>query len=115
VLEERHDLIPWHEAVRIGPVVGVARRLDRPVRGHQAEAVPSVTPGLADLATLEHDMLHAVSGELVARGQTRLAAPNDEVIAQGEVWWAAIGDPAGSEPGRTRRLNVPREPARRRP
>ena len=77
-LEECDDLIAWHEAIGLVTVVHGVRQLHRPVRRHQAEAVPSVSPGLRNPAALEHDMVHPVSCQLVADGQARLATTDDE-------------------------------------
>ncbi len=71
------DLVARHIAVRIVPVVRVARELDGPVRGHQAEAVPAIPPCLADPAPPEHDMLDARVRELMADGQACLSASDD--------------------------------------
>jgi hypothetical protein len=65
-LQVAHDLVAWHEAVGIVLVVGVAGKLDAPVRGDEAEAVPAPAPGLPDAASLEHDMRHAGGRELPA-------------------------------------------------
>ena len=76
-LEVADDLVPQHEPVRIEPVVGAARQLHGPVRGHEAEAVPAVSPRLADPAPLEDGVLDAEYGELVADREPRLAAADD--------------------------------------
>jgi hypothetical protein len=76
-LEVADDLVPRHEPVRIGPVVGAARQLHGPVRRHETEAVPAITPGLADAAPLEDDVLDAAACELAADRQSGLAAADD--------------------------------------
>src|SRR6266581_4330693 len=60
------DLVFGHEAVGVIAVVAIAGQLHRPVRGHEAEGRPSVTPGLPDPPLLENDMIDIEPGQLVA-------------------------------------------------
>ena len=76
-LEVADDLVPQHEPVRVEAVVRAARQLHGPVRRHETEAVPAVAPGLADPATLEHGVLDAEAGQLVAHCKPGLAAADD--------------------------------------
>ena len=55
-LQVGDDLVARHEAVGVVAVVGAAGELHRPVRRHQAEAVPAPAPGLADATLLEDDV-----------------------------------------------------------
>ncbi len=72
-LQVRDDLVTWHEAVRVRPVVVAAGKPNHPVRRHQAEAVPAPSPRLAYASPLEHDMVNAGSRQLVTRGEAGLA------------------------------------------
>jgi hypothetical protein len=80
-LEEGDDLVAGHEPVRIWPVVCAAGQLHRPVRGHEAEAVPAIAPCLPDAPPLEHDVLDATGRELVARREPG-RAPADHRCAR---------------------------------
>ena len=73
VLQIGHDLVTRHEAVRIRPVVGMARQPAAPVGRDEAEALPAPAPGLAHTAALEHDMGHVPGRELEAHGEPGLA------------------------------------------
>ena len=68
------DLVFGHEPVGVVAVVGIAGQLHRPVRGHQAEARPPVTPGLPDPSLLENNMLDVELGQLAADRQAGLSA-----------------------------------------
>jgi hypothetical protein len=73
------QLIPDHEAVGIGTVIGVAGELALPVGGHQAERVPAgIPPVVHEGLPLEHHVLDAVALEVPADTQTRLAAADDD-------------------------------------
>ena len=72
------DLVPQHEAVRIVAVVVAAGKLHRPVRRHQAEAVPAVAPRLPMRSALQYDVLDARLRQLVAGGQAGLPPADDD-------------------------------------
>jgi len=74
------DLVPWHEAIRIRPVIRPARKLNRPVGRDQAETIPPVSPRLTNLTPLNHHMLNTTSTQLMTDRQTSLAAPHDDRI-----------------------------------
>ena len=76
--EESHDVVAWHEPVRIVAVVGAARKPHGPVRSHETEAVPASAPRFADAPALEHDVVDARLRQLVARRQARLARTDDD-------------------------------------
>lgn len=77
-LEEPDDLVGKVEAVGILSVVGLSRQLHRPVRCHEAEALPPVAPGLADVTPFEDHMGHAGLAELVAESETCLPGADDD-------------------------------------
>src|ERR1700758_2542279 len=72
------DLIAPHEPVGVLAGVRAARQLHRPVRRNQAEAVPAITPRLADPASVEHDVLDPEPRQLVADGEPGLARPDHD-------------------------------------
>src|SRR5690349_13355123 len=72
-LEIGDDLVADHEAVRVVAVVVMARKLNGPVRGDEAEAVPAAAPGLTDASALQDDVIDAPAGELMAHGEPGLA------------------------------------------
>ena len=76
LLEVGDDLVAPHVAVRIIAGIGAAGQVEGPVRSHQREAVPALTPGLGDPRAFQHDMLDAERGELPADGQPRLTRPD---------------------------------------
>jgi hypothetical protein len=78
--EMGNDLVAGHETVGIVARVGPARELHGPVRGHQAEAVPPIPPGLADPAALQDDVADPKAGELVADREAGGPAPDDQDI-----------------------------------
>ena len=81
-LEVADDLVAREIAVGIVAVVRSARELHAPVRRHQAEAVPSVSPRLTDPSALEHHVLDPSLSELVTRRQPGLAtAHHDDIDA----------------------------------
>src|SRR4030088_191982 len=71
------DLGLWHESIGIISAVAAAGQLDRPVGDDEAEAVPAPTPGLADPAPLEHEMVNTGGHELVAQRKSSLSRAND--------------------------------------
>ena len=77
-LEVVDDVVARHVAVGVVAVVGRARQPHRPVRRHEAERLPARAPALADLAALQHDMLHTVPLELVADREPGLACPDHD-------------------------------------
>jgi hypothetical protein len=84
-LEIRDELVPQHERIRGRSLVGAARKLRAPVRGHEAEAVPAISPGLRDPPAFEHNRLDAEVGKLPADGQPRLPrAHNRHLHALGD-------------------------------
>ena len=76
-LQIADDLVAGHESVRVRPVVDAVGQADEPVGRHEAEAVPAISPGLADAAPLEDDVLDAGLGQLAARGEARLTGADD--------------------------------------
>src|SRR5712692_9426953 len=74
------DLVLWHESVGIISTVAAARQLDRPVGNDQAEAVPAPTPGLADPAPLENDMIDTRGRELVTQRKPSLSSADDHGV-----------------------------------
>jgi hypothetical protein len=75
-LQVRNYLVTRHESIGIRAVEWVAREAHGPVRCYEAEAIPTVAPRLTDLAALEHDMLNAQTGKLVASRQAGLTGAN---------------------------------------
>src|ERR1700724_4342095 len=67
------DLALGHEAIGIIAAVAAARQLDRPVGNDEAEAVPAPTPGLADPAPLQNDVVNTRGPELVTQRKTSLS------------------------------------------
>ena len=69
-----HHVVAEHEPVGVGPVVGHAGQHQGEVRRDEAEAVPPVQPGTAELVAAVHDhVLDARLRQPVARGQAGLA------------------------------------------
>src|ERR671911_2055663 len=95
------------------------RELHRPVRRHQAEAVPAITPGLPDAAALEHDVLDTARPQLMADGEPGLPAADDRnarLLHRNDPTTAGDGSPSRRAPTRWRRGRVlPRRPPGRRP
>ena len=79
-LEVRDDLVAGHEAVGVVAGVGPARESHRPVRGDEAEAVPAVSPRLADPAALQDEMVDPQARELVADRESGRPAAHDEDV-----------------------------------
>src|SRR6185437_15787624 len=61
------------------PISGTRWR-DRRVRGHQTEAVPTISPALPHQATLQHHMFNTGRHQLVTDRQTGLPRPNDDDV-----------------------------------
>jgi hypothetical protein len=76
-LEVSNDLISRHEAIGIVSVIGPTGKQDGPVRGHEAETVPSRSPALSHPVSLEHDVVYAAERELIADRETGLTSTND--------------------------------------
>ena len=72
-----HDLVTRHEAVGIAADVCAARKLHRPVRRDQAEAVPTIAPGLCDAGPLEDSVLEPKSRQFVTHREAGLTGPHD--------------------------------------
>ena len=73
LLQVPDDVVTGHEAVRLGSPVREARQLALPVRGHQAERVPTPLPPLvSDPVALQHHVVHAAQAQVVAHRQTGL-------------------------------------------
>ena len=69
------------EAVRVVAGGAGAREDVHPVRGQQAQGVPGLaTPAGARLVALEHDVLDATGGELMAHGEACLAGADDDGV-----------------------------------
>ena len=78
-LDELDHLAHRHVAVRIRPVVAMAREVALPVRGEQPQRVPAfVPPGVRHLAALEHDMVDRPLAEEVAGGEAGVAGADDD-------------------------------------
>ena|SRR5438132_13334034 len=74
------DLVFWHESIGIISAVPAARQLDRPVRDDEAEAVPAPTPGLANPAPLENDVVNTSGRELVTQRKPSLPSTDDHGV-----------------------------------
>src|SRR6267143_6034255 len=79
-LEVAHDVVPRHVSVRVIAGVLAARELDGPVRGHEAEAVPAISPGLADASPLQDDVVDAGLGQLMADRESGVTGSDDDYI-----------------------------------
>ena len=77
-LEVVDDLVACDVPLRVVTGVRRARQVQRPVRGHQREAVPAVSPCLRDPACLEHDVLDPDQAQLAADRQTRLPRSDND-------------------------------------
>src|SRR5262249_51939823 len=66
------------EAVRIVALVGEAGQPALPVGREQAERIPALgTPGIGDLAALDHHVIDRAQRETPAHRQTGVAGAND--------------------------------------
>jgi hypothetical protein len=91
-LEELYDLIARRETVGIVARITVAGWFERPVGELEGQRVPPLTPPPLDQATaLEKDVLETALTEMVAEGQTGLAAADDDGL---DLLGHATGKPA---------------------
>ena len=100
------DLVTRHEALGILACVARSRQAHRPVRCHEAEAVPAIAPGLTNLSALQDDVIDAVLGQLMAHRKAGLAGADHHDRA-------SISDPSSSPPFRGDRPPISRIPGRR--
>jgi hypothetical protein len=78
-VQVRDDLVFLHEAVRVGPVVGMPRQRTLPVRRDEAKRVPAlVAPRVGNGVLFEHEMIDARLLEEVAHREPRLPAAHDD-------------------------------------
>jgi hypothetical protein len=78
ILEMADDVVSGHEAIGVCSSIGPTRQLDRPVRGHQTEAVPTSPPALAYTSAFENDMFQTRTFELMADGKAGMAGADDD-------------------------------------
>ncbi len=77
-VEELHRVRRGHEPVGVIALVPVAGEHRHPVRGEQPERVPAfVTPRVRHLTALEHHVIDAGPGEVMAHRQTSGAGAHD--------------------------------------
>jgi len=70
-----------HVAVGVGALVVPAWKATQPVGCEQTQAIPAFgSPGVRDLATLEHHVLERALPELAAHGQAAVAGTDDDHV-----------------------------------
>jgi hypothetical protein len=75
------DLVPGHEPVRFGSVVGVVGQVGQEVRRDELEGIPAVLPAASERsATLQHDVLAPGSTQEPAHKQAAMARPDDDRV-----------------------------------
>jgi hypothetical protein len=88
-VEVLHDLVFFHEAVRIVALVGPAGQGALPVGGDEAEAVPALgAPAMGEAVLFQHQVVYALLLEIIAGGKAGLATANDNnavMLRQGRV------------------------------
>src|SRR5713226_8475261 len=63
LLEVRHDVLSWEEAIRIVALIRKARKLSYPVRRVEGERIPPpAPPGLTHSALFKHEVCSALPG-----------------------------------------------------
>src|SRR5690606_6313049 len=68
-----------HEAVGVVARVGMSGQAGLPVGREQPQRLPAVgAPGVAGLASLEHDVVDAVLAEPTAHGEAGVSGPDDQ-------------------------------------
>lgn len=76
-VEVGDDVLPRHMTLGVGTGIGVSGERQCPIRRDQGEAVPSVPPGLPDLAAFEHHMLEAQCAQFTAHSKAGLPRADD--------------------------------------
>ena len=71
-----------HEPLRFIAIIGKAREAAEIVWGDEAEAIPTVSPGIADASAVEDDMVPPGLCEMPAHGQSGLSAADHNRVNQ---------------------------------
>src|SRR5262249_20321701 len=76
------NLLPRHKTVRIVAVIFGARQSSLPIGRVKRKRVPAmITPGVAwPVRLLQHHMLAALSGQIIADSKSGLPASNDDRV-----------------------------------
>jgi hypothetical protein len=79
VLEEAYDIVARRECIGVVGLKGESRQADVPVGALKHQGVPALAaPSLCDAPPFENEMFASKPAEVIAHGQTGLAAADDD-------------------------------------